>query len=78
VLHASAGYARKAFVLLQVFPLRTIAAGEEVTVAYVPRASNDELMRDYGFVVHANPYDYLSLPASQQACTSMQAWSVST
>ena len=43
--------------------LRACAARSELTIAYGERTPNDHLLRDYGFVVPANPYDRLDFRA---------------
>jgi hypothetical protein len=43
--------------------LRSSPARSELTISYGERTSNDHLLRDYGFVVPANPYDRLDFGA---------------
>jgi len=43
--------------------LRGVAPRTELTIAYGERTPNDHLLRDYGFVVAANPYDRLDFGA---------------
>jgi hypothetical protein len=65
---------------LQLQPLRALKAGEAVTISYIAEANNDDLMRDYGFVVPGNPFTAVALPKIDEvgagclASTALNYW----